>query len=192
MSERAAQSGVVLDGDSVADTAAAGDLVVVGVPADAQESPSAPDNYVGAALEIVVLDATTGREVDSFGIVPPGSARCAADEALIACLVGPGLWAGADEGLRLATLRVDGRRAGVSEASLPERTDRIEAVVDGRIVIRDSAGGTTTAVDRFANTIDVRLPPGDLVELSDRYAIFRAEPRRRDQAQPYAVYRAGS
>jgi hypothetical protein len=86
---------------------AAGDLAVVKVPNPEQDSAATRPH------ETLVVEATTGREVVSFGTT---ASACAADDELIACAVsGPP----DSEDSRLATLQVDDREAGVSEAALP-------------------------------------------------------------------------
>lgn len=167
-------------------------LLLVPVPADDPPGGAEPEHWEG-----IVVEASSGRELDSFGTTLTRDA-CAADDELIACVVGV-----SDPGTepvvvhdRLATFDTAEREGSVSEATLPEDlrvVADVQAVVDGRIVA-EGVSDTSLSLDRFANPVGGL--PGRYLAMSDRYAIFEPGDHRDDpatwaHADTYTVHRIG-
>jgi hypothetical protein len=132
--------------------------------------------------ETLVVEVSTGEEVASFGTTVPWDTmtRCGSDgEVLIACTVMD------EEGIKLATVRIDDREAGVSGQQIPSRSIN---GVDGERVRVGRAYDPSVVVDPAGNIIDEE-PPGELVAVSDHYAVVRDEREHVGDMPGYAVYR---
>jgi outer membrane protein assembly factor BamB len=131
---------------------AAGDVAVV------QTKSGETDNAL-------ILEADTGREMARIGDYAD---NCASDSSsLIACVESP------TTGNRLITFDLDERRIRISRDEIGSR--RIRAVWDGRVFLEDDwfPDGRYSVVDRSANVLPEPMP-GQIMTISDRYAIFRS------------------
>jgi hypothetical protein len=131
---------------------AAGDLVVVQTKSREIENA-------------LILEADTGREVARIGEY---AGDCASDSSsLIACVESPVI------GNRLVTFGLDERRVRVSRDEVGSR--RIRAVWGGRVFLEDGwfPDGRYSVVDRSVNVLP-EPTLGQIVTISDRYAIFRS------------------
>jgi outer membrane protein assembly factor BamB len=113
----------------------------------------------GRDVEAMIVEGATGREVTKF----VGTAEfCAADEAMLACQVDLD---GLDE---VATFRFDDRKVEVSASGLT--AFGVDAVWRDRIFVHNAR--TRYTITRAGNRVDRRLP-GELVAITDDYALFR-------------------
>jgi hypothetical protein len=144
-----------------APSSAAGDLVVVEAVQHGEE-----------LREPLAVEAATGREVARLGDFSIG---CASDaHSLIACIESRGT----DDSL--VTFQLDERKVRVSRRTIPDpgeyRSVSIYGMWRGRVFVGDVAisdrPGFHLVVDRSANVLTERVP-GQIVAISDSYAIFR-------------------
>jgi hypothetical protein len=118
--------------------------------------------------DVVLVDTATGAEIERLGSDFGGKNSCADDGSrLIACTLDT------DDGSRLVTFDVEKRAKHVSTGEVEDAlvTDvwRDTVFVEG-IETR----GDTWAVDREGRAISKDLP-GDLIGISDDYAVFSAD-----------------
>lgn len=113
----------------------------------------------GRDVEGVIVEGATGREVTKFG----GTAEsCAGDQTMLACQLDR---EGLDE---VATFRLEDREVDVSAAGLT--SFGVDMVWRDRIFVSNDHERYT--ITRAGNRVDRRLP-GELVAITDDYALFR-------------------
>jgi hypothetical protein len=120
----------------------------------------------GETENALILEADTGREVARLGDY---AGNCASDaRSLIACIESP------ITGNRLVTFQLDERRVRISRDEVGWNWNHIRAVWDGRVFLEDGLpDGRSSVVDRSANVLPEPMP-GQIVTISDHYAIFRS------------------